>query len=405
MTWKETKAMEERMKFIVDYLRKEDSLRALCLAYGISRPTGYKWIKRYEEEGPSGLEERSRAPHTQVQAVSEEIENEVKAMREAHPRYGPKKLRVELKKKDGTKNWPAISTIGEILKRKNIIVSRRKKNHSKPRGEALTQIDRVNRVWSADFKGDIRTGDWNRCSPLTILEGFSRYLIGCQGMQETNGGLVRVIFDQIFREYGLPEVIRTDNGSPFASVGIGGLTKLSVWWIKLGIYPERIQPGRPQQNGRHERMHRTLKEETASPPARTLRAQQKRFDRFQKEYNEERPHESLGQRPPAQLFESSSREYSGKAPNWEYPETMQVRRVKAHGEISWQSKHWYLGESLGGELVGLEECEENGWRISLGHVILGTLDLSKGKVLRGSYLRRCTHPEEEQISRPAVCPR
>lgn len=405
MTWKETEAVEERMKFIVDYCREEDSLSALCEAYGISRPTGYKWIKRYEEEGPSGLEDRSRAPHTQVLAVSKEIENEVLTMRERYPSFGPKKLRVKLEKKDRTKNWPAKSTIGEILKRNNAIVNRRTKDHSKPSGEALTQIDQVNRVWSADFKGDFRTGDDQRCIPLTILEGFSRYLLGCQGMQETNGDWVRMIFDQIFREYGLPEVIRTDNGSPFASVGIGGLTKLAVWWIKLGIYPERIQPGRPQQNGRHERIHRTLKEETASPPARTLRAQQKRFDRFQKMYNEERPHESLGQRSPAQLFQPSSRVYSGKTPDWQYPETMQVRRVKTHGEISWQGKRWYLGECLGGELVGLEECEESGWRIILGHVILGTLDMSKGEVFREPRLRRDTYQEDKPVSHPAVCPK
>jgi len=405
MTWKETNAMEERMKFIVDYRRKEDSLSALCEAYGISRPTGYKWIKRYEEEGPRGLEERSRAPHTPILAVSKEMEKEVLEMRKRFPSFGPKKLRVQLEKKDGAKNWPATSTIGEILQRNNAIVSRRTKDHSKPRGEALTPIDEVNRVWSADFKGDFRTGDGQRCVPLTISEGFSRYLLLCQGLQETNGEWVRMIFDRIFREYGLPEVIRTDNGPPFASVGIGGLTRLAVWWIKLGIYPERIQPGRPQQNGRHERLHRTLKEETASPPARTLRAQQKRFDRFQKMYNEERPHESLGQRPPAQLFHPSSRAYSGKAPDWEYPETMSVRRVKTHGEISWQGKHWYVGECLGGEWVGLEESEEKGWRISLGHVILGTLDASKGEVVREPYLRRNTPPEDKPASHPAVCPR
>ncbi len=403
MTWKENSAMDARMKFIADVLRKEDTLSALCQAYGISRPTGYKWIKRYQEDGPGGLEERSRAPHTQALAVSKETEKEVKAMRKKFPHYGPKKLRVELKKKDATKHWSATSTIGEILKRKNLIVSRKQKDRAKPSGEALTEFDQVNRVWCADFKGDFLTGDEHRCFPLTVSEGASRYLLCCQGMQETNGALVRVIFEQIFREYGLPEVIRTDNGAPFASTGIGGLTKLSVWWIKLRIYPERIQPGRPQQNGRHERIHRTLKAEAISPPAPTLREQQKRFDQFQKVYNEERPHESLGQRPPAQLYQPSPRVYSGKAPNWEYPETMQVRQVKTHGEISWRSKHWYLGEALGGELVGLEELEENNWRISLGNVILGWLNMSKGEVVRELSLRRINHPKA--ISHPAVCPR
>lgn len=388
MPWKETCAMKERIQMIGDYLKGESSITAISIAYGVSRKTVYKWIKRFLEEGPPGLQEHSKAPRHQAHAVSPQIEQEIKAMRKKHPRYGPKKIRVKLEKKDAKQGWPAVSTIGAILKRNGLVVTRTRKAHGCSGPSPLTTIDEANRVWTVDFKGDFYTGDGTHCYPLTVEDAWSRYLIVCQGLKETCGVTVRAIFERLFLEFGLPDVIRSDNGSPFASVGIAGLTRLSVWWVRLGIFPERIQRGKPQQNGRHERFHRTLREETLDPIAKTLVEQQARFDRFLLEYNEERPHEAIGQKPPALLYHRSPRPYGGIEPAWVYPETMAVRRVKNNGVISWQSQPWYVSEALAGENVGLEEIGDHCWRLCLGNVVLGELDTQKPRIVRATVLQR-----------------
>ena len=328
MAWKETCVMDERVRFIGDYLRQESSITALCSAYGISRKTGYKWIARYEGEGAPGLQDRSRAPHRQWRAVSCETEQAILALRNQYPHFGPKKIRAKLLEQDSTRDWPAVSTMGEILKRHGLVVSRRRKSRACPSEHPLTSMDQVNRVWGADFKGDFRTRDQTRCFPLTITDACSRYLLACQGLKSIHGFVVKSILDRVFRDYGLPEVIRTDNGPPFASIGIGGLTRLSIWWIQLGILPERITPGKPQQNGRHERIHRTLKEAVITPPKKTLREQQTGFDRFREEYNYERPHEALGQVPPGRVYQASTRSYFGKTPpcHCAYPQSSTTER-------------------------------------------------------------------------------
>lgn len=403
MPWKETSVMEERVKLIADCLSEQYSVSDLCRGYGISRTTAYKWIRRYAKEGVDGLKDRSRAPHRQAHAVEKKIEDLVVDYRRKHPGAGPKKIRVRLAKEHAEiEKWPAVSTMGEILKRHNLVVSRKRK---KPRGcpseHPLTEGKRSNDVWCMDFKGEFQTGDRKVCYPLTLSDFYSRFFLGCQGMERTDGQSVRAIVERIFREFGLPEVIRTDNGPPFASVGLGGLTRLSIWWIKLGIVPERIEPGKPQQNGRHERLHRTLKSATLDPPAATMRKQQEVFDRFIEEYNWERPHEALGQIPPGDLYEPSLRPYPGKVREMEYGEDRQVRYVKRSGEISWNNRHWYLSEALGGERVGLEEIEGPYWQISFGDLILGKLDMNKKVVVREPYLRRrdggeaCLETEEK----------
>ena len=403
MPWKETCAMNERIRFILEYLGGEYTVSDLCRSYGISRKTAYKWIHRYEEKELDGLRERSRAPHHQAHAVCPEIEALIVKYRTKHMSVGPKKIRVRLAQEHpGIANWPAVSTIGEILKRHNLVVSRKRK---KPRGcpseRPLTEGRRSNEVWCMDFKGQFHTGDQKLCYPLTLSDFHTRFFLGCQGMEKTDGRRVRGILERVFREFGLPEVIRTDNGPPFASVGLGGLTPLSIWWIKLGIVPERIEPGKPHQNGRHERLHRTLKSATLNPPAATIRKQQEVFDRFVEEYNWERPHEALGQIPPGDLYEPSSRPYPGKVREMEYAEDRQVRYVKRSGEISWKNRHWYLSEALAGERVGLEEIEGPYWQISFGDLILGKLDMDKKVVIREPYLRRrdgveaCPETDEE----------
>ena len=239
-----------------------------------------------------------------------------------------------------------------------------------------------NTVWSADFKGWFTTGDDTRCDPLTITDNYSRYLLRCQAIRPTTGyESVMPVFEAAFREYGLPSAIRTDNGPPFATTTVGSLSRLSIWWLKLGIVPERIEPGKPAQNGRHERMHRTLKQETASPPKHTWSAQQQAFIYFRHEYNHERPHESINMQTPSDLYVPSSREYPLILPEMTYPDDMAIRSVKSQGDISWKSRHIYLSDTLAGELVGLRQTTERIWDIYFGPVRLAQLDSYEKKMI------------------------
>ena len=237
----------------------------------------------------------------------------------------------------------------------------------------MTQPREANQVWAIDFKGWFRTGDSQRCDPLTLSDTHTRYLLRCQAVDQTGGKFIRPLLEASFREYGLPARILSDNGSPFASTGIGGLSRLSVWWLRLGIVPERIAPGHPEQNGRHERMHRTLKQETAQPPARSLRAQQVAFNRFREEYNQQRPHEALAMATPASVYAPSLRRFPERLPEMEYPAGFVRRRVHPHGDINWRVGKFFLGEVLAGETVGVEEVED-GWRVWFGPMPLAWLD-------------------------------
>lgn len=380
MPWRETCAMDERMHFIVEHQRCELSMALLCDVFGISRKTGYKWVRRYEAEGVHGLSEHSRAPHHHPQALSVDLEALVLAARHAHPTWGPRKLLAWLGAKQPTLHLPAASTVGDLLKRSGLAVPRRRRAHCPPSTTPFGACHGPNAVWSADFKGQFRTGDGTLCYPLTLADGYSRYLLRCQGLAHPDEAHVWPLFEAAFREYGLPEALRTDNGAPFASVGLGGLTRLAVWWIKLGLRLERITPGEPQQNGRHERLHRTLKQETARPPAANLRAQQRVFDRFRTEYNHERPHEALGQRPPATVYQPSAREYVPRLREVEYPEGFITRRVRHNGEVRWRGKLLYVSEALAGEPVGLEQRDDRHWELYFGPVLLGILDDWQGKI-------------------------
>lgn len=332
---------------------------------------------RYEEGGMRGLEELSRAARTHPNAVLPEIEAAIVRLKQRWPRRGPKKLLWSLEQERPEASWPAVSTIGAILKRHGLVRARRRSRKSPPYEQPFAGINRANAVWSADLKGWFTTGDKRRCDPLTITDNYTRYLIRCQAISPVNQETVRPIFVGAFYEYGLPEAIRTDNGAPFATTTVGGLSRLSVWWIRLGIIPERIRPGKPHQNGRHERMHRTLKDETASPPHATIPRQQKAFDRFRWEYNHQRPHEALGQHPPANLYSSSPRPYPLILPEMTYPDDMQIRWVKAQGDISWKSHHIYLTSTLAGELVGLRQIDDRLWDIFFGPIRLAQLDTAR----------------------------
>lgn len=381
MPWKVTCVMTERMKFIGLYLEQEWTMAELCRHFGISRKTGYKLVNRFNESGLLGLEDRCRAPRRHPNTVSATTERAVISARSSHPTWGPKKLRAWLQRQDATTKWPTASTIGEILSRHGLTVPRRRSRKTSVYREPFVGCDTPNAVWSADLKGWFPTGDGTRCDPLTITDNYSRFLLRCQAVSPADHEMIQPIFEAAFREYGLPVAIRTDNGPPFATTTVGGLSRLSIWWLKLGIIPERIEPGKPAQNGRHERMHRTLKQETASPPQRTWRQQQQAFDRFRVEYNEDRPHEAISQQPPASLYWPSPRPHPLKVPEMTYPDDTVVRKVCAQGDIKWKSHQIYLSETLAGELVAFQKVTDRLLDIYFGPIKLAQLDTHEYRLI------------------------
>lgn len=374
MPWKETCTMEERIKFVVEVERADDSIAKLCKVYGISRKTGYKWLNRWQTEGFAGLEERSREPHNHPNQIPEEIENSIVALRHRHPFWGPKKLLARLQRLEPEKHWPVQSTVGEVLRRHGLSCKRKNSRRTPPYTQPFEHIREPNDVWSADFKGWFKTGNGKRVDPLTILDGSSRYLLRCQAMIKPTMSKVRSIFEEVFREYGLPGAIRTDNGMPFASRALGGLSRLSVWWTLLGIIPERIAPGHPEQNGRHERMHRSLKQAVAKPPAPNPIKQQAVMDNFVQEYNHIRPHEALDQKTPSQCYHPSRRAFPERILEPEYSREHTVRRVRTTGEIKWKNKKIFLSEVLVGLPVGLVENDNDLWRVDFGPLSIGMLN-------------------------------
>ena len=381
MPWSETSVMNERIRFIGDWLSGLHSKTALCRRYGISRPTGDKWIARYEQEGPSGLHDRSRRPRHCPNQTAPEICNESIKMKHAHPTWGPCKLLDLLRRRVPEKKWPADSTGGEILKRAGLVKARRPRRRVASYPDRFAPADQANASWSADFKGDFKTGNGRRCYPLTISDNYSRYLLQCRALERTGCIRVRPWFEQTFREFGLPAVIRTDNGPPFASTAIAGLSPLARWWIKLGIRPERIEPGKPQQNGRHERMHRTLKADTANPPGYSCSAQQARFDRFMEEYNHDRSHEALRRQTPGSAYERSTRSYPAVLPPVEYDEHITVRSVRHNGQIKWQGRMLYVSEVLRKERVGLQQIDNDRWELRFSFFLLGHISRDADKLI------------------------
>lgn len=366
--------MNERVKFVAAMLEAEETFGELCERFGISRKQGYKWKERYEEGGVAALVDRSRAPHSHPHAVSAEVVQLLVTARKKHPRWGPRKLLVVVRRHHPRVGLPSSSTVGAIFKKLGMIGPRKRVRRSDPYKERLGPYDGPNRIWCADFKGHFWV-DEERCSPLTVSDGFSRYLLTCKALRSTICAPVMRSFEATFREFGVPDAIRTDNGPPFSTLAPGGLSRLAIWWIRLGIRPERIMPGRPDQNGRHERMHRTLKAETAKPPAGSFRAQQARFDRFREEYNKERPHEAIGQATPSSLYRPALRAFPNVLPELEYADHFELCRTYPNGVISWRGIQWYLSGCLQNELVGLEELPDDRWRVFFGPVLLGVIDV------------------------------
>jgi transposase InsO family protein len=359
------------------------TMTELCERYEVSRKTGYKWLERYGSEGAAGLMERSHAPHVHGRATPQAVVEAIVALRRQRPTWGPRKIIAKLETGQPETEWPSPSTAGEILKRADLIKSRRLRRRAPPRLGQLTVPQHANHVWGIDHKGWIRLGDGTRVEPFTVTDGFSRYLIRVGATTSTRQAECWPLMERAFREHGLPEVIRTDNGPPFASTGITGLTALSVWWIKLGIHHERIDPGHPQQNGRHERFHFTLLE-AMRPAAANLAAQARRFAAFARDYNEERPHQALGQRPPARFYQISTRAMPTRLREPDYPAEAAVRRVRSNGEIKWCGGLVYICDSLIGEPVAIEETEHGHWQVRFFDARIGIIDPQTRK------LRRCT---------------
>jgi transposase InsO family protein len=381
MGWEETCAVEERMRFVVAVQKREDSIAALCRRFGVSRRIGYKWLARFEAEGAAGLFDRSRVPLHHPQAIADSIAERCLEVRRVHPTWGPLKVRAYLKRRAAATDWPAASTIGELFDREGLTVKRKLRRRSPPSSAPFAHCEAANDVWCIDFKGWFLTGDGKRCEPLTITDAHSRYLLRCQTLPRTDTEHVWPVLDAAFREFGLPRYMRSDNGSPFASSGAGGLSRLSVKLIKAGVTPERIAPGKPQQNGRHERMHLTLLQEVADPPANSLREQLKRLRNFQRLYNEERPHQALDNATPADHYQASSRRFDGILREPDYDDDLEVRRVRHNGEIKLDGNMIYISGALVGEPVALAETED-GWVVSYGPVVLGTI------AYRGDRLRK-----------------
>jgi transposase InsO family protein len=398
--------MEERMRFMLAVAAQEEPMAALCRRFGVSRRIGYKWLGRYHAEGVAGLMDRSRAPLRHPRAVVPELLEPCLDVRRAHPTWGPAKVRAWLERREPARRWPAASTIGALFDREGLTVKRRLRRRAPP-GPPPFDAGAANDVWTIDFKGWFLTGDGTRVDPLTLRDACSRYLLRCQAVARCDTEHVWPILDAAFREHGLPLRLRSDvepevrlrrNGAPFATTGAGGLSRLAVLVIKAGITPERITPGQPQENAGHERLHLTLLQDTADPPAATLRAQQQRFGSFRTVYNEERPHAALGNQTPAECYAPSPRAWDGVLRSPGTTDAEEVRRVRRKGEIKWRGSRVHINAALAGEPIGLVETDDGRWAVRYGPVLLGFIDH------RGDRLTRPRNRADGLVDNALRCP-
>jgi len=392
MPWSETCPMDERARFVLEALEGWSSMRALCEKYGVSRRVGYKWLDRYKEGGLAALADRRRAPRKQAQATPPELVARIVALRQERPTWGPRKLRGRLERLDPATSWPAPSTIGAILCREGLVSKRRRRKQPRGGGRSpRTEADAPNRVWTADFKGEFRLGCGRLCYPLTIVDAHTRFLLGCQALPSTATSGARATFERVFRAYGLPEVLRTDNGAPFRTHAVAGLSQLGVWWIRLGIRLEWTRPGRPQDNGAHERLHRTLKAEATRPSRATPERQQQAFNRFRAVYNEERPHEALQQQTPAMLYRPADRHLPPRLPDLEYPEHYFRRKVARTGQFRWRKQAYFVSQTLHRQTIGLEYTHDGVFNIYFGPLLLGQFN-EQQQIVQLTRGKKRSHP-------------
>lgn len=381
MSWKETCVMSERVKFIMACEEGSESFSQTCIRFGISRRVGYKWLNRFKDGGFEALKDQSRAPIKPYNKISEQLSAMILEVRCNHMTWGPRKIIAWLQQEYPDYSWPAPSSAGELLKKNGLISARKKRKRVQPYTQPFGEIAAPNDSWSIDYKGQFKLQDGLLCYPLTLSDNFSRFVLACDGFHRISGHRVMDILTLVFREYGLPRVIRSDNGTPFASTGLGSLTFLNVWLMKLGIVHERIRPGHPEENGRHERMHRTLKAETAMPPKANMLKQRVAFKAFQQEFNYGRPHEALDNERPGWVHTKSNRVYPGYLNEVEYSSDYIVRRVRQNGTIKWCGKEVYLTEALVAEAVGLLAVSGEEWIVCFGSMHVGILDERLMKIM------------------------
>jgi len=401
MPWEVSSVFEQRVRFVMDVETRALSMSAACEAYGISRTTGYKWLERRDCGGFEGLVERPRTPHHFARAMAPDLSSAIIAVRSRYPHWGPKKLRAWLLREHPGTAWPAASTMGDLLRRQGLTEPRRGPRRALAQSRLFGQAQAPHDVWCLDFKGWFRTLDGQRCDPLTVTDAVSRYLFCCLITEPTTAG-VWPVFERLFGEHGQPAALRMDNGTPFCSTGAAGLSRLSVRWVKLGINLEAITPGRPQQNGRHERMHRTLKQETTRPASATLAEQQARFDAFRRYFNEDRPHEALGQCTPSSVHVGRGRPYTGRLDDPWYDADHQVTRVLSKGEIRWGGGTAYISEALAGELIGLAETPSDDFLARFAAIKLGVLRRGSHEFLRFSAPRPGRAEPENKGRKPST---
>ena len=382
MPWLETAPMEQRERFVRDHQLALYTMAELSARYGISRKTGYKWLDRFDEGGREGLGDRSRAPQRCPHKITAAVATLICEARRRHPSWGPDKLLDWLGPRHPAVDLPAVSTAGDLLARKGLVKKRRRRRHFEHPGVVPIKTAHPNDLWTADFKGHFRTRDGVYCYPLTVADQHTRYLLACHGLLSTKGLGVRPVFDRLFREHGLPDAIRTDNGVPFASTGIHGLSQLNVWWLRLGIQHQRTRPASPQENGAHERMHKTLKAEAIRPPRATLAPQQRAFNRFRAEYNDERPHQFLRGATPTSRYRPSPRLYTGILPPIEYPGHFIVKRITNAGTFRFKKRLLFIANALKQHTIGLEEVDDGIWSIHFCRVLLGRVD-ERDYIIRG----------------------
>ena len=379
MPWKASQVVDERVRFIAACAEEDASFAELCRRFGVSRKTGYKWLQRYEQRGPAGLYDEAPRARSHPQQTPPQVLDAVLRARKRHPHWGPRKLRVWLLGQDQSVRWPAASTIGEALKRHGLIRPRRRRPRVPAPNTPIERGSAPNEVWCVDFKGHFALRDRSRCHPLTLSDEASRYVLKIEALQAVRYPAVREHMELAFREFGLPLGMRSDNGPPFASTAVGGLSPLSVWWIRLGIAPLRITPGAPQDNGVHERMHRTLKAEATQPPEHDLPSQQRAFDRFRHEFNDERPHEALAMKAPVRVYTSSPRPMPERLREPEYADEFVTRRCGKTGRFGFGGAHFVLSKMLAGAVIGIRQLDETRHDVFYGPVRLGYFEHSSGK--------------------------
>lgn len=375
--------MDERLQFVRDAQRDRFTMSELCARYGVSRRIGYKWVARYEAEGRAGLSDRSHVPHHCPHKLQPAMEALLIAERVAHPHWGARKLLAVLARRHPRiQHWPAASTVADLLARRGLVQRRHPRRKPVHPGVIRPVTEMANDLWTADFKGQFRTGDGRYCFPLTLADQHTRYLLACRGLLSTQTVTAKPVFERAFREFGLPLAIRTDNGVPFATQAIHGLSYLNVWWMRLGILHQRSRPGCPQDNGAHERMHRTLKRQAIKPVRGSCTAQQRNFDAFRHEYNEERPHERLAQQTPASQYQASRRPYPERLPALEYPGHFVVKKITTGGTFRFQGRLLYLANAMVDQPIGLEETDDGIWAIYFSTILLATFD-ERDYIIRG----------------------